>query len=236
MTLNFPKNPHCFTKKYLISKFVGKLETLNSSIRRALKNKKLLQLKNGLYVSTSSYLNKPDKIKFAEFIASQLYAPSYLSLEYVLQKHHLLFPDQNQSKITCISTKTNRKFINFAGTFSYSRIKKSFYFGFEKIPYKTAKNETLKKHFYYVATKAKALFDYLYLKPDLRYRNLRKLKHQIFIESGILWANFSEEDFKEFDKFVWKSNCKKMMAVLRVLSEYFEGKEFDRWAKKLTGQ
>lgn len=211
-----------FTKQDLISTFKGSADALNEQIKRALKNKKILQLKKGLYITVLSYFNKPDKTKLTEFIASQIYQPSYLSLEYVLLKHHLLFKNH---AVTSITTKTNRTFTNFAGTFMYSNIKKSLSFGFEEVNFHG--------HAYRIATKAKALFDYLYLKSDLHRRNAKLLKQQLFEELDIQWKNFSEEDFKKFDEYVWKSNSPKMIKIWEILNSHFGKKDFDRWAKNL---
>lgn len=195
---------------------------LNKRIHRAIKNKKLVKIKRGFYLSTEAYLQEQDKIKSQELIASQLYTPSYLSLGYMLQKYQLLFGD---GQITSVTTKISRHFANFVGDFKYFNIKKSLYFGFEEIDFQGRK--------YYVATKSKALFDYFYLKSNLNYRNSKKLKRLILEESGIQWNNFSENDFKLFDKYVWQSNSKKMMRIWEIINNYFESKKFDGWAKEL---
>lgn len=195
-------------------------------IQRALDRGGILHLKNGLYITASSYLNEPDKTKLTEYMASRLYAPSYISLQYVLEKHHLLFRTENDPPVvTSITSKTTRAFTNFAGNFSYSHVKPSIYFGFEEA--------TFYNQIYRVATKAKALFDYFYLSADLDCRNEKRLKHQLFEESPLQWSNFSEEDFVKFDRYVWDSNSFKMMTVRRVIGRYFEGKKFDKWAKAL---
>lgn len=170
---------------------------LKGRIHRRLKNKELLLLKRGLYMISSVYF-EADKTKLAEFISSQLY-PSYLSLEYILNKNHLLL-SQNGS-ITAVTFKSNRVFRNFLGTFKYYNLKKSLYFGFEELNFNDNK--------YFVATKAKALFDYFYLNSNLTYRNQKKLRKQLFEDLGIQWANFSEEDFKQFGNCVWRSILKR---------------------------
>ncbi len=176
-------------------------------------------------MATTFYLQESDKTKLTEYIASQLYQPSYISLEYVLEKHHLLFPKDVNSAVTSLTTKTNRAFTNFSGTFAYSNIKPSIYFGYEKA--------TFHKDTYHIATKAKALFDYLYLNSNLNYRNQKYLHHQLFNEQSIQWHNFSEDDFEQFETYVWKSNSKKMMTIREVIDRYFQGKKFDRWAKSI---
>ena len=215
------ENSPCFTKQDLTLSFEGSANALNDRVKRALKSKKLLQLKKGLYMTSIFYFNEPDKTKLTEFIASQLCHNSYLSLEYVLHKYHLLFETPT---ITSITTKTNRTFTNFSGTFQYSNMKESLYFGFEEVIFHN--------HLYLIATKAKALFDYLYLRSDL-HRSVKYLKHQLFEELGIQWAYFSEQDFEQFDQYVWKTNSHKMMKIWQILNDHFNKKNFSKWAKEL---
>lgn len=211
-----------FTKKNLILKNRRTVGALDKNIYRKMKNKKILQLKRGLYVDAKAYLEETEKTKLIELISAKLCSPSYISLEYALNKYHLLF---YAGIITAITTKTNRHFKNFAGNFKYFNLKKSLFCGFEEFMFNGQK--------YKMATKAKALFDYLYLKSDLHYRNLKKLKRQLFEKSGICWNNFSQEDFRKFDKYVWQSNSAKMMRVWEIINNYFQGKKFDSWAKEL---
>lgn len=219
MTLPTPPQQHplFFTKKDLAANFKGSHAALELRIHRALKSKKFLQLKKGLYATTAAYFNEPDKTRLAEFFASKICQPSYLSGAYVLHKHHMLF---EAPQFTSITTKTSHTIKNSLGTFRYTNLKKSLYYGF---------NETAP----HVATKAKALFDHLYLHHGLSPRNTKRLKHELFTTLGLIWDNFSEADYREFDQYVWKSNSKKMMRVLAVITDHFESKKFDSWAKKL---
>ncbi|MEK7085941.1 MAG: hypothetical protein AAB953_02915 [Patescibacteria group bacterium] len=212
----------CFTKTDLLSTLLKSKYALDASIKRGLGSRKLLQLKKGLYMTSKFYFAEPDKIRLAEFVSSKICNPSYLSLEYVLKKHDLLngLPDS----ITCITTKTTRLFRNFLGVFQYSNVKPLLFFGFEKASFNGCE--------YQIATKAKALFDYLYLRRGLRGK-MKYLKQQLFENLGIDWANFYKQDFEEFDQYVWKSNSKKMMKIWRIINEYFAAKDFDKWAKDL---
>ena len=214
-----------FTKKELAgvnNTGTTSASALSARIHRRIANKELLVLKKGLYLPSYVYLNEPDKITLTEFISSQM-CPSYLSLDYILHKNHLLL--KSSDTITAISTRSNRVFKNFLGTFRYRNLKELFYFGFERGSFHC--------HNYYFATKAKALFDYFYLNSSLAYRNKKKLRGQLLEESEIQWAYFSAEDFQQFDKYVWQSNSKKMMRILYVLQEYFQNKNFNVWAKSL---
>lgn len=214
----------CITKQDIMSRFQLSREAAHARIKRALKNGSLLLLKRGLYLNANTYLHESDRIGLTEFIASGLQPDSYISLEYVLQKHQMLSfpPTQN---ITAVTTGQTRHYKNFAGNFVYKNIKLACYFGFKEAKFC---DQT-----YLIATKAKALFDYLYLRPEFGPRNEKYLHRQLFQESPIRWENFSEEDFKQFDGYVWQSNSFKMMRLRRVIERYFENKKFDKWSKEL---
>lgn len=221
--------PICFSRKDLKAELGKNIRALDGCIGRALKRSEIIQLKNGLYMASTIYLHEPDKIKIAEYIASQLCQPSYISLEYVLEIHQML-PLRSLRSVTSITSKTSRTFENFSGKYSYTNIKPSVYAGFEEVAFQNSRSY---RHTYHMATKAKALFDYLYLNSKFGRRNEKYLHHQLFQDSAFQWEHFSEEDLKEFDGHVWKSNSYKMMRILRAINGYFEKKKFDIWAEEL---
>ena len=121
-------------------------------------------LKKGVYIFSDESV---DKIE----IAKQLYSPCYLSLEYVLNYYGLL-PDVVFA-MTLVTTKATRKFNTPLGEFSYQKIKKEAFRGYDP--------KTL------MAECEKALADYLYLNrnnflvqdnfwKELRIQNLETLK------------------------------------------------------------
>ncbi len=65
-------------------------KSLYSDILRWIKNKKLLILKRGLYVTREYYDKNARKDDYRLFIANKLREPSYVSLEFVLQKYGIL--------------------------------------------------------------------------------------------------------------------------------------------------
>lgn len=194
----------CFTKQGLRLCFKGSEFALNERIKRALKNKQIFELKRGLYTTNLYYLKEPDKIEFKEFVASKLRFPSYLSLEYVLGKYDLL--TEATYPLSSVTLKTTFTYQNFLGTYRYSNIKERLYFGFEKTSF--YKNE------YFIATKSKSLFDFLYLK-----RNLGNLKKEILENLRINWDNFSKEDFNLFKNYVLKAKSEKMRKILKILEK-----------------
>lgn len=225
----------CVTKLDIMVQFHIGPEAAQGRIKRAVRVGSLLPLKRGLYLNASAYVHESDRVGLAEFIASQLHSDSYISLEYMLQKYEILPPQPSPSPqsiqsspcITSVTTRQTPAVNNFAGNFIYKNIKSACYFGFEEVKFRD--------QVYRVATKAKALFDYLYLRPEFGLRNEKYLYRQLFQESKIQWGNFSEEDFKNFEKYVWTSNSFKMMRLRRAIETYFESKKFDVWRKELLG-
>lgn len=201
----FEKIP-CFTKQNLRISWDGSEDALNERIKRALRNKRILELKKGLYTTDIYYLKEPQKTKFKEFIASRLRFPSYLSLEYVLAKYELL--TEVTYPLTSITTKTGRTYQNFLGAYRYSNIKKEFYFGLVQVPFYQNK--------YFIATKPKAMFDFLYLK-----RNIGVLKKEILEGLRINWDNFSKEDFSCFQEYVLRAKSKKMERIAKILEKNY---------------
>lgn len=218
--------PLCFNKQHIFSRISLSRDALDGRIHRALQRKEILQLKNGLYIKATDYIQEPDKEKLTEFIASEICQHSYISLAYVLQKHRML-PSIPSAPITSVTTRTTRTIKNFAGNYTYSNIK--------PLLYNNSKKASFHTYTYPIASKAKALFDYLYLDSSLDRRNGKHLQHQLFQESSLQWENFSEEDFKEFDHYVWPSNSAKMMNIWHIIHSHFERKKIDIWAKELLG-
>ncbi|MFH1656935.1 MAG: hypothetical protein ABH919_00490 [bacterium] len=201
----FEKIP-CFTKQNLRISWDGSEYALNERIKRALRNKRIFELKRGLYATDIYYLKEPQKTKFKEFIASKLRFPSYLSLEYVLAKYELL--TEVTYPLTSITTKTGRTYQNFLGAYRYSNIKKEFYFGLEEVSFYQNK--------YFIAAKPKAMFDFLYLK-----RNIGVLKKEILEGLRINWDNFSKKDFLSFQEYAFRAKSKKMEKISRILEKNY---------------
>lgn len=115
--------------------------TLYKKIQRLRKKKIIKKLIKGKYLFL---FNHTDDFLIANF----LYRPSYISLESALSFYSIItgFPYQ----ITSITTKKTRSFTIDNKEFSYSRIKKNLFWGYEK------------KDSFLIAEREKALLDYLY--------------------------------------------------------------------------
>lgn len=115
--------------------------TLYKKIQRLEKKKIIERLTRGKYLFL---FGKADDFLIANF----LYQPSYISLESALSFYGIItaFPYQ----ITSIATKKTKNITTHDKEFSYSRIKKELFWGYEK------------RDDFLIAEKEKALLDYLY--------------------------------------------------------------------------
>ena len=82
----------------------------------------ILQLKKGFYVF-------PDTLPPDVYVASKLYTPSYISLEFALSYHGII--PETVYEITSVTTKATRRFEALGKVFSYRKIKKIAYTGYE---------------------------------------------------------------------------------------------------------
>jgi len=122
-------------------------------------------------------------------IANFLYFPSYISLESALSFYGIIaqFPYQ----ITSVTPKKTKTIKTLGKEFSYAHIKPEFFFGYEK------------KGKFLIASKEKALFDYLYFCA----KGLRNFEKEDFDLSLINKSKFfsllkqtGEEKLKQFLK------------------------------------
>lgn len=82
----------------------------------------IVQLKRGLYVF-------PDALPPDVYVANKLYSPSYISLEFALSYHGVI--PETVYEITSVTTKATRRFETLGKAFSYRKIKKTAYTGYE---------------------------------------------------------------------------------------------------------
>lgn len=198
-----------FTKNNLLTLERVKNKAMDENLQRWVGNGDLVRLKNGIFV-TKTYLDRHLKeTGYFELIAGTLLAPSYLSLEYVLQKHNLL--TEATYPVTSVTLKTPRRFRNNLGSFVYHRLHPKLYFGFERRRYG--------ENFYYEAISAKALFDFLYLKSA----SLDPQDVSTVESLRINWTSCDEKMFQEFRECIAKSGVGKMNVLLPLIEEVYHG-------------
>ncbi|KKS53440.1 MAG: hypothetical protein UV17_C0037G0002 [Candidatus Gottesmanbacteria bacterium GW2011_GWA1_42_26] len=180
--------------------------TLDYRISALMKKKVLERLKNGFYLNIA-YFNKSQsqQQQLLEYIGGTMVYPSYVSLEYILEKNGFLA--ESVYAVTYITTKKTRRIATKRGNFIYRSIKEDLFFGF------TA--QTVDNAEYFVASLAKALFDFLYLTPW-------KTKQQMetFLkESRFNWKVLREKDKLEFKQIISQVKIKKMNTACQFLKE-----------------
>jgi predicted transcriptional regulator of viral defense system len=170
-----------------------------------LKKGELIQLKKGLYVTKGYTQTVPDRQNYAEFIANVLKQPSYLSGEYILQKYGML--TESVFGVTSVTLKKTGKYQNVFGTYMYSTIKEKLFTGFTI----TAKGGYNIKE----ATKAKALFDFLYFRlwrlPMVTKEYLESLRLNL--------GEMKSSDFDEFNSYIKLVNIKKLSDLTDIIKK-----------------
>jgi len=177
---------------------------LNIILSRQVKRGTVVRLRKRLYVA-KSYLDDAERrgvfSDYVEFAANKIYSPSYLSLDYVLHEHNML--TEIPVNITSMGLRKTENFSNVLGSFIYHKVKEELFLGFKVV--KKGNFSILK------ATKAKALFDYLYLRkrllPDKR--AMRELRLNL--------DEFTKKDLKELMGYVEKEGSTRMKEVVHWL-------------------
>ncbi|MCL5987100.1 MAG: hypothetical protein M1371_11160 [Actinobacteria bacterium] len=168
------------------------------------KSNKLFRLKKGFY-TTKEYVDQSQKNNtfslYLEFLANILYQPSYLSLDYILYQHNLL--TEIPVNFTSITAKKTARFSNRFGNFFYHKVKKDLFCGFEII--KESGFTILK------ATKAKALFDFIYLRKNLL------INEETVEELRLNLDNFETSNIQEFEKYLRIEGSRKMKEIFNWL-------------------
>lgn len=182
------------------------LQDLYNYISRWVKSGELIRLKNGLFTTREFRLKTSGDFTYPELIANVLCQPSYISSFYVLNKYSML--SESPVIISSTTLKTPRIFQNEIGGYSYKNINKRLYTGFVE-QYGTAGSVIL------IATKAKALFDYLWE----RLGNLAPEDPNMVEELRINWEQMEEKDWVEFKKYCFLAN-KKMQKMFPEISKY----------------
>lgn len=181
-----------------------KASYLNIILSRQAKRGAIVRLRRNLYVARS-YLDNVERrgiySDYVEFAANKLYSPSYLSLDYVLHQHNML--TEIPRNMTSVGLRKTDRFSNELGNFIYHKIKEELFHGFKIV--KKGNFSILK------ATKAKALFDFLYLRKRLL-TDERAIK-----ELRLNLDEFTKGDFKELKGYVEIEGSHRMQEIINWL-------------------
>ena len=182
-------------------------DSLNFNLKYWKKRGNLIPVKRGFYVLRDRWEKEINKDLFLMYLANKLYEPSYISLEYVLNKYSLL--SEGVYGLTSVSTRSTNFFNNDLGRFSYYSISPRLFCGYE-----------FDKSFgmpIFVAKKTKALFDYLYF----RFVKRTPLELKEIIELRINWENISSKEFKELKLYTKLSKSRRIKIIMNLIRKKY---------------
>lgn len=176
--------------------------TLYKNVSRWKEQGIIIQLKRGVY-TTSGFALKQDTKSYLEFVSNKLRYPSYLSLEYVLSKYQVL--TESVYIYTAITKKSTRTYSNSFGMFSYRNISDFLFTG-----YNVVKENNFEIA---IATKSKALFDYLYLK----FYRKSEINKAMVDELRLNLDEFTKQERLEFLGFCKSTKIDKFSALYKLI-------------------
>lgn len=149
--------------RHLILDLLKEYERPNDKISELLKNKSLIPVRRGLYV-TGPQLDLPSPTPF--LIANHLRGPSYVSLESALSYWSMI--PERVYEISSVTIKSSKIYKTAVGRFSYQHLKTPYYsYGIKNIEY-SSKQSML------VASPEKALCDKVVLTPKIYLRSIKQ--------------------------------------------------------------
>lgn len=178
-----------------------------SRLSRAVNAGQILRLKRGIYLTTAFYNKYAQDERFIPIISQIINPLSYVSSIFILQKYNIL--TEGTYSNTAVTLKNTNEITNKIGTFYYHAIKRDLYLGFSI-------HEFLGLS-YNIASLAKALFDYLHLKPIPR--PLRTKSVSIAREHCLNLDLLTDDDKMEFTHYVAISDSEKMNMIVENFQE-----------------
>ena len=156
-----------------VQRFLGRSKMASQFLIYRLKKKGyVVSVKRGLYKLSDEQI--PDL-----YVANKIYSPSYVSLEFALSYHGVI--PETVYEITSVTTKATRRFETLGKVFSYRKIKKIAYTGYE-----IQKQQGLS---FNIANAEKAFVDANYLRLMKRQKPISRFnKEKINPEKALRYA------------------------------------------------
>jgi predicted transcriptional regulator of viral defense system len=185
--------------------------TLDYRARRMQQTGELIPIRSGLYVPAPSWqaagMTPDGKQRLLEYLSSIVRFPSYISLEYVLERAGLI--PESPFAITCVTQKTPRVYATPIGTFVYRQIRRpELSTGYDIVKYRGLTVD--------IASPAKALFDALYLRP---FKTARDTKTYLLETGRFNWDALVPSERRRFAALVRSTNIPKMRHILTLLQK-----------------
>lgn len=182
-----------------VAQILGREEAeVKQILLRYIAQNRILRIKRGFYMTREFYLSNKNDFDFMGMVASVIAPKGYLSTEYVLYNHGVM--TEVVMAYTGMTTGKTQRVASTLGSFMFRHIKHELYGGYvEKQVWRVPIR---------VATLGKALFDYLYIRPHGWTYDAKG--YDLAEDLRLNLYDWSEDDKKEFEKWVEISNSKKM--------------------------
>ena len=180
-----------------------KSASFDQNLKNWLKRDLLIRLKRGFYVPASYWHNCHDKDSYLFFLAALLFSPSYVSKETVLARYGIL--SEAVFGVAAVTSQATKNYRSQIANFSYSKIKAVLFTGY--------KQQEFNGKSYYMATKSKALFDYLYFLK----RTMKHINEKTVGELRLNLEVMSPEDWQEFEQYLQLARSEKMRRIYKIL-------------------
>jgi len=141
------------------------------------------------------------------YLSSVVYYPSCVSKETVLAGYGMM--TEAVHGVSAVTSKIPRTFNSDIGIFGYSKIKSPLFCGFSERFFGEAK--------YLVASKSKALFDYLYFYK----RRIKKLNSKCVEETRINFQQMDSSDWREFEGYLGKARSIKLDKLYKLIRDIY---------------
>lgn len=194
-----------YTRQNLELVLGSKRRTVDYRIAKFIDDGVLAPIKPGFYLNKQLLSQAKNKQAFLEYVGCVVKYPAYVSLSYALSQYELI--PESVYTITYITSKKTGQYSSTVVNYSYRSIKQELFTGYEK--------RQFQQNQYLFASKAKALFDFIYLAPLTDSQSYPEL----LFNSRINWSNLLPSEQKQFIAFCLDSGSKKMQKVVQTLKE-----------------
>jgi hypothetical protein len=193
-----------FTKDSLKSLSKDSDNTISMNVHRWKRSGDIIVFKNGIYATKKSYEINSKEEGYHKYISSILLKPSYISLGTTLSGYDIL--SEGVYNTWAVTTKLPTSY--FGRRYIYRQITNKLFVGYEVKYFKD------RDHEYYEATKAKALFDYIYYKS-----HMLDEKMNIVEDLRLRLDSFTKDDFKEMRHYARIISSKKLINIINNLEK-----------------
>lgn len=166
--------------------------SIDTYISRFIRQKEILQLKNGLYISGDFYKRNKNDFSYLFYLANIIRTPSYVSSWAALQYYNL--STEAIRVFTSVTPKVTRTYKTKIEEFSYQSINKELFSGFILVKGSDGliggrqMGGALEGIDFFIASPSKALFDLLYYKTHqfhgVRKKDINGLIDELRIDIG----------------------------------------------------